>query len=107
MKIQINTDSNIEGNESLATHIRETVQGALDRNSVHITRVEVHLSDVNINKHSQNDKRCMMEARLKGHQPIAVSNEAGTLDQAIDGATGKLTNLIESTLGRQRHQRSR
>jgi len=107
MKIQINTDSNIEGSEKMADHVRSTVKSALDRNSDHITRVEVHLSDENGHKRGHNDKRCMMEARIEGRRPIAVSNQAGTLYQAIEGAVDKLTNLIESTLGRQQHQRNR
>ena len=44
----------------------------------------------------------MMEARLEGRQPIAVTNEAATVDRAVDGAADKLNRLIESTLGRVR-----
>jgi hypothetical protein len=51
--------------------------------------------------------RCMMEARLEGHQPIAVTHEAMTLDQAVDGAADKLTRLVENTLGRLQTQRDR
>lgn len=36
-----------------------------------ISRVEVHLSDEDGKKGGQNDKRCMMEARLDGRQPAA------------------------------------
>jgi hypothetical protein len=49
----------------------------------------------------------MMEARLEGRQPIAVTHQAATLDQAVDGASDKLNRLIESTLGRLRDQKSR
>jgi len=63
--------------------------------------VEVHLSDVNSDKGGQNDKRCMMEARLEGRQPTAVTHQATTLDQAIDGATDKLKRSIERTLDRE------
>jgi ribosome-associated translation inhibitor RaiA len=104
MQIQINTDHNIEGKEALAAQVRGIVKSALSRISDHITRVEVHLSDESSHKISQNDKRCMMEARLEGRQPIAVTHQAATLDQAVDGAADKLTRLIESTLGRQRDQ---
>jgi ribosome-associated translation inhibitor RaiA len=100
MQIQINTDHNIEGSEALAAQVRSIVKSALSRFSEHITRVEVHLSDESSHKSTQNDKRCMMEARLEGHQPIAVTNQAATLDQAVDGAVEKLTKLIESTLKR-------
>ncbi len=107
MQVQINTDRNIEGHEALAAHIRGTVESALSRISHQITRVEVHLSAESSHKSSQNDKRCMMEARLEGCQPIAVTHQAATLDQAVDGAADKLSRLIESTLGRLRDQKSR
>lgn len=107
MKIQINTDGNIESNERLAAHVTRTVESALARNSDRVSRVEVHISDVNSNKSGYEDKRCMMEVRIRGSHPIAVTNRAATLDQAVDGAADKLASLIESTLGRQRHQRNR
>ena len=106
MHIEINTDHNIEGHQSLSDQIGGIVESALDRFSNHITRVEVHVSDVNSDKKSQNDMRGMMEARIEGHQPIAVTHQSSTLDQAVDGAADKLTRLIDSTLGRQRHQKS-
>jgi len=106
MHIEINTDSNIEGHEALATQISSEVEGALKHVSDNITRVEVHLSDENSNKKGGNDDlRCVMEARLEGRQPIAVTHHAATLDQAVDGAANKLARLIESTLGRLRDQK--
>lgn len=104
MQIQINTDHNIEGHDALTSHVSGVVQDALDQLSEHITRVEVHLSDENGPKKGQtggqNDKRCMMEARLEGYHPLAVTAHADTLHQAIDGAAKKLVRLVESTLGR-------
>ncbi len=102
MQIQINTDNNIEGREELATQVEGVVQDSLSRFSDQITRVEVHLSDENSHKSGQDDKRCMMEARLEGRQPAAVTHQAATLHEAVDGAAEKLTNLLESTLGRLR-----
>ena len=103
MQIQMSTDGNIEGHEALATQVSSVIESALSRFSDHITRVEVHLSDENSEKKDGNDDmRCMMEARLEGRQPIAVTHQAATLDQAVDGAADKLSKLIESTLGRLR-----
>lgn len=107
MKVQVNSDSNIEGHESLAAHVSGVVKGALDHISEHITRVEVHLSDENSHKSSQDDKRCVMEARLEGRQPVAVTHQAATVGQAVSGAAGKLVRKIESTIGRLRDQRKR
>jgi hypothetical protein len=39
MQIQINTDSNIEGNEALADQVRSTVESVLDRLSDNMSRV--------------------------------------------------------------------
>jgi hypothetical protein len=47
----------------------------------------------------------MMEARLKGRQPTAVTCQAATLDQAIAGAADKLKRSLESTLERLRGHR--
>jgi len=106
MQIQLNTDHNIEGHEALATQVSSVVESALKRFSDHITRVEVHLSDENSDKKGGNDDmRCVMEARLEGRKPIAVTDHAATVDQAVNGAAYKLTRLIESTLGRLRDQR--
>ena len=105
MQVLINTGHNIEGHEALATQFRGMVADALSRFSDHITRVEVHLSDQNGPRESPNDKRCVMEARLEGRQPIAVTETAATLEQAVAGAADKLASVIESTLGRAAHAR--
>jgi ribosome-associated translation inhibitor RaiA len=100
MHIQVNTGTHIEDREALAAMARGAVESALDRVSDHITRVEVHLSDENGRKRGQDDKHCVMEARLEGRQPVAVTHEAATFEQAIDGAADKLTRLVANTLGR-------
>ncbi len=105
MNIQINTDHNIEGREALADHVRGVVEDALQRFKEHITRVEVHLSDQSSDKSGHDSKRCMLEARLEGRRPTAVTCEAATIDQAVDGAADKLGKAIESTLQRLEHQR--
>lgn len=105
MQVQINTDHNIEGREALASHVNNVVEGAMSRFNDQVTRVEVHLTDENSHKNSKNDMRCVMEARLQGHQPVAVTQHAATLHQAIDGAATKLVSLVDSTLGRLRDKR--
>ena len=101
MKIQVNTDHNIEGSESFSDHVTTTVSDALDRFSEHVTRVEVHISDQNSEKGGVDDKRCAMEARLEGRQPIAVTHQAASLNLAVHGAVVKLKHMIESILGRE------
>ena len=100
MNIQLNTDVHIDGTEALAAQVGATVEQALARFEEHVTRVEVHLSDENGGKSGQQDQRCMLEARLEGRQPVAVTDQAATLEQAVHGAAQKLARLLDSTLGR-------
>ena len=102
MKIQINTDNHITGREKLANEAEVAVANALGRFAGQITRVEVHLSDENSHKGGERDKRCAMEARIEGRQPVAVTHEADTITQAINGAAAKLERSLDSTLGKLR-----
>jgi hypothetical protein len=106
MQIQVNTDHNIEGREALVARVKVAVASSLDRFSTHITRIEIHLSDENGDKSGQHDKRCMMEARFEGRQPIAVTSHAATLDQAVAGATNKLKRFLDDTLEQLRGHQS-
>jgi ribosome-associated translation inhibitor RaiA len=107
MKIQVNTDAHIEGHERLVAHVSATIEQALKRFIDHVTRVEVHLRDENADKSGPQDQRCMLEARLQGRQPVAVTEHAATQEQAVHGATQKLVRLLDSTLGRLHDHRDR
>jgi ribosome-associated translation inhibitor RaiA len=103
MIIQLNTDKNLAGTEKLSAYVNSFISEELSRFSHQITRVEVHLSDVNGPKDGLNDKRCLIEVRLEGMKPIAVSNNANTHEQAIDGAIEKIKTSLDSMLGRMRN----
>ena len=107
MHVQFSTDNNIEGLEKLSAHVTEVVERALSHCGDRVTRVEVHLGDENGPKGGQHDKRCMMEARLEDHKPLAVTQHAANESQAISGAAGKLARLIESTLAKRSDQQLR
>jgi ribosome-associated translation inhibitor RaiA len=100
MQIQINTGESVEGREALFRHTEAVVKDALGRFSDHVTRVEIHLSDVNGQKVGDKDKRVLMEARIAGRQPIAVTDQAGSLHQAIDGATQKLKRSLDGAFAK-------
>ena len=102
MKIQINTDNNIPGREALVERLTKDVTSALANVSKHVTRVEIHLSDENGEKGRQGDKRCAMEARMEGRQPIAVTEHASSLDLALHGACHKMTRMISGIVDAQR-----
>lgn len=100
MHIQINTNQSIVGDEALVDSVRATVEHALRHFSAKITRVEVHLSDVNGAKGGQLDQRCTLEARLQGRQPLACTAHAPTCAQAVQAASDKLVSLLATELGR-------
>jgi len=87
MKIQVNTDRNIEGNEALVQLVEAEVQYGLERFDDRLTRVEVHLGDESGEKDGSGaDKRCLLEARPTGMQPVVVTEFADTVEQAVVGS---------------------
>ena len=82
---------------------RPTARGSQSRRAKPrplLTRVEVHLNDENAGKSGAQDKRCQMEARIKGHQPLSVTHKAESLDLAVDGAADKLLRAITNLSGK-------
>jgi ribosome-associated translation inhibitor RaiA len=107
MQVLVNSDHHIVGDEDLTGRVQGVVEGRLDRFEGRITRVEVHLNDLNSSKLGERDKRAMMEARIGGMKPIAVSHEAPTLTEAIHVAADKLERAIEHALGKLEDTRGR
>lgn len=103
MLIQLNTDHNIHGSENLGISVNETITDALAKYVERITRVEVHFVDENAGKPGPADKRCTLEARMAGAEPIAVTNHADNLTIALDGAIDKLKAVLDTKLGKERN----
>lgn len=100
MQIQVNTDDNIHGRDSLVAKVQAEVLQVLGRFAAQVTRIEVHLSDENAAKPGTSDKRCLMEARPTGQKPVAVTHEAATLAAAYGGAAKKMRALLATQLGK-------
>jgi hypothetical protein len=100
MEVQVNIGHDISDRKKTIHNAETMVESVLGHFAEHITRIEVHVSDENSKKEGGHDKRCVMEARLKGHQPIAVTNMSETVGQAIGGAAEKLKSSMDHTLGR-------
>lgn len=107
MQVQVHTDNNINGSAGLSENVASDLTDALGRFGNQITRVEVHLRDVNGPKAVGDDKSCLLEARLAGRQPVVVSHEAATVHQAIDGATEKLERALNHQLGKLNDRKGR
>ena len=88
MHIQINTDSNIQGDNALAQRVETMVRETLDRFSKQITRVEVHLRDENSgSKFGTEDKRCLVETTEAWHRAV---DSDGTPVQCVRGWRGRI-----------------
>ena len=100
MHVQVSTDNRVEGHDEFVRGVQAAVEDALGRFGDRLTRVEVHVGDENSDKGGSDDKRCAMEARPAGLQPVAVTHTAPTVGQAIDGAARKLQTALDRSLGK-------
>ncbi len=105
MLIQIGTDKNVHGSSELIRRLEAEIESTLSRFSDHITRLEVHFSDEIATAADGMDRRCVMEARPAGQQPVAVTHHAGSVDEACRGAVQKLENVLETKYGRANHHK--
>ncbi|MCM4169277.1 hypothetical protein KCTC52924_00657 [Arenibacter antarcticus] len=104
MTIQINTDKTITGEKRSSDFFTAQISKELQRFESHISRIEVHLKDENGKKDGFNDISCLLEARLEGRQPIAVTNQANTIDLAVTGAIDKIKSALDTIVGKiQKH----
>lgn len=105
MQVQVNTGDGLTGKDTLERWATDFLNDQLVRFRDEITRVEVQLTDEAKGKKGGEDMRCMLEARLNGHQPVAVQHHAQDMDEAIRGAAIKLIRALEHTLGKlDRHE---
>jgi ribosomal subunit interface protein len=107
MQILVNTDNQIDGTEASVRQVESEVRSVVERFAEQITRIEVHLTDVNSHKEGDDDKRCLMEARLAGLEPVVVSDQGSTLREAIDGAIEKLEQRLQAAHERMRNRKGR
>jgi ribosome-associated translation inhibitor RaiA len=99
MLVLVHTDNHIQGDDRLKEYTEEVIEGAMDRFGNRITRVEVQFSDQDSREKTKgNDKRCVLEARLAGLQPLTVSHDADKVKDALHGAVDKLEKLIANTI---------
>lgn len=102
MKIQFNTDKNVEGNERSEAYFTSELETTLTRFEDKITRIEVHFGDENGEKFSLKDKKCLIEVRPAKLQPIVVIDHAESIEKAFRGALVKIKKAVETTFEKQK-----
>ncbi|MBX3318154.1 MAG: HPF/RaiA family ribosome-associated protein [Phycisphaeraceae bacterium] len=101
MRIQVNTDSQTPGTADLERSVEFVIVEKLGRFAERITRVEVHLTDENgTGKSGGNDKRCMIEVRMAGKEPVTATDRGATHDVALRGATAKMQSQLDTIIGK-------
>ncbi|PIW29229.1 MAG: hypothetical protein COW29_07230 [Rhodobacterales bacterium CG15_BIG_FIL_POST_REV_8_21_14_020_59_13] len=100
MQFQLNTDAHIQGDDRLAEVAETLVTAALGHLTDRLTRIEVHLADVNGAKGGPDDIRCTVEARPEGMQPQTVTHNDANVNAALRGAAKKIRSLLDSEFGK-------
>ncbi|WP_324754295.1 HPF/RaiA family ribosome-associated protein [Roseovarius sp. Pro17] len=100
MQFQLNTDANIQGDDRLAEVAENVVVSSLGHLTSRLTRVEVHLADVNAAKGGADDIHCTVEARPEGMQPQTVTHSDANIEAALRGGAKKIRALLDSEFGK-------
>lgn len=107
MQVQVHTDDHIHGGESLTQWVQDEATNRLARFRDNITRLEVFLSDLDAGKSGANDKRCRVEARVAGRQPVTVTADASKMAAAFIDSVEKLIRVLDADLGRVKDRHGR
>lgn len=91
---------NLETSVAIESWVHRKLAGAFHRYGSKMTAIEVHFEDVNGPKHGNSDTRCLMEARVNGRTPIAVTARSNDLYGAIDAAARRLNAALGRAIGR-------
>jgi hypothetical protein len=100
MIVQINSDNRIKASEAMIAELEADMRRRFDRYMDRLTRIEVHLRDLDAGGEGGNDKKCTIEARLIGLDPLTVSATAATLSLATSEASTKLLVVLERSYGK-------
>ncbi|MFN4040214.1 MAG: HPF/RaiA family ribosome-associated protein [Brevundimonas sp.] len=100
MDIQINTANNVAGREAVTEKLEATVRNRLSRFEDRVTRIELHVGDVNGERSVGGDIRCQIEARPAGQDPLSVSDQADSIDQAATRALAKMATALDRAFGK-------
>jgi hypothetical protein len=100
MQVIVNTDHNITLSEDATGEIVSAIESKLAHFSSHLTRVEVHLSDGSAGRSTGDDIQCRLEARPEGKDPEFASDNASSVDSAVNGAIRKMQHVLDTVFGR-------
>ena len=100
MNIQINSDRTIDVDANLTARVKEDATRLLSRFETKLTRVEIHLTDIDNQKSGRADKRCLVEVRPAGDNPLTATATTATTESAVDQALRKMQRSLTTFFGR-------
>jgi hypothetical protein len=100
MQILLNSDNHISGSAELTQRAEAELHAVLGRFADRLTRIEVHLKDVNSVKGGGDDIACTIEARPRGHQPVVVTERGPSVPLALSAAADTMQAALERAFGR-------
>lgn len=100
MRFQFSSDNHTSGDTRVAERIEEVVRARLHRIEDRLTRIEVHVGDVNGPRDRGDDKRCVVEVRPTGMAPISATDQGPSIEAAANGAADKVLAAFDRQIGR-------
>lgn len=102
MQIQIFAQG-LDVPDALRGYVERNLKDVLKHHEERLTRVEVHLKDLNSTRKNGVDKHCLIEARPRGMDPVAAEHDAAEFKDAVHQAALKLERVLQHRIGKQRN----
>lgn len=100
MLILFNSDKRIEGGADKAAAVEQRIRERLGRFAARLTRVEVHVNDVDGDRNGPRGIHARIEARPANSRPVVVDDRGVDASAAIGGAVRKLADLLDTRFGK-------
>lgn len=100
MQFMFNSDNQTPLGSDTAEKMEALVGSRLERISDRLTRVEVHVSDIDGPRNGGDDKRCAIEIRPNGMRPITAAGQASTVEGAVSAAADKVLKAFDRQIGK-------
>ena len=89
MQIQIFAQG-LDVPDALRGYVEKQLNEVLVHHAAQLTRVEVHLKDLNSKKKNGVDKHCLLEAKPRGMDSVTAEHDAPEFKEAVHQAILKL-----------------
>lgn len=94
--------SDVEKSDALGEHIERQIEHALRHHESRFTRVDVHVHDDKAGRDGAADKRCVIEVRPAGADPLAVNDHGDDFYSTATLAAKKLERAVQNFVERLR-----